>query len=283
MEDKSKVEKARAASTTCINIWEAVSETIRSIKSATGSSEEEVGLFYDRRNNRKALAETLLAKLQEQQAKDTAEPPTLKPWSWAPPDLAEGGIWHHTRVANLRAAAATLDDPDQAILAGMEMLKKHRRNYTATHPDPKELQILWWEFPAEHWAELREGSSMNFLHEPAAGIHPNSEMDEEQHKVGGNFMDELIALGAMELNPPDEPAHCTTPLFCVPKPGQIDKWRVIANCLTGGQNEAVGSDPVFLPWVNHIASRLYHGGWSRSPMPQRCSTNSQLSQVNANI
>ena len=35
--------------------------------------------------------------------------------------------------------------------------------YVAHGANPEQLQVLWWEFPREHWDALREGSRMNFL------------------------------------------------------------------------------------------------------------------------
>jgi hypothetical protein len=259
IEDDSKVGSALALNTTSVNIWEAVAETLRtSYAKATTVHESDDGLFYEHSGARRELNYQLVA-----QAQTKVDDPTIsQPWAWTPPDLSKGGKWYKTRLANLSTAAATLPNPAEAIAEGLEQLDRHRLNYTATHPEPKHLQILWWEFPREHWTDLREGSSMNFLSEPAAGIHENAKMDEEQRAVAGTFMDELISLGAMEECPKDEPLHCSSPLFCVPKPGQPGQWRIIANCKTGGQNEAVGSDPVILPRVNHILGRMYHGGWS---------------------
>ena len=78
----------------------------------------------------------------------------------------------------------------------------------------------------------------------------------------GEFVDELIDLWALEEVSKDDPLLATCPLFCVPKPGQPGQWRVIANCREGGQNAAIGSDPVVLPRMNHILGQMYTGGWS---------------------
>ena len=106
-------------------------------------------------------------------------------------------------MRNLIAAAGTFPNTDALVAEGLEQLQVHRGNYTATHPDPQKLQILWWEFPQEHWVELREGSYMNFLFEPKEGISPNAKMDDEQLAVAAAFMDELISLGALEECPPE--------------------------------------------------------------------------------
>jgi hypothetical protein len=65
------------------------------------------------------------------------------PFSWKPPDLAEGGSWHSARTANLRKAAESFEDPMSVIDEGLEALRVHRQNYNAKGPDPKQLQLLW--------------------------------------------------------------------------------------------------------------------------------------------
>jgi hypothetical protein len=125
---------------------------------------------------------------------------------WKPPDLREGHEWHQKRLANLQKAAESFPDPTSVIEEGIQALHTHRNNYTNDSPEAKKLQLLWWEFPREHWQPLREGSHMNFLCEPKAAIHENATMDEEQARVAGE-------------------------LFVVPKEGQEGQWRVIADML----------------------------------------------------
>jgi hypothetical protein len=103
---------------------------------------------------------------------------------------------------------------------------------------------------------------MYFLHEPAAGIHPNAKMNADEIAVAGRFVDELLLIGAVEKVPPDEPLHCSAPLFMLIKTGQPGEYRVISNMKEGGQNAAIGKDPVFLQRVNHLLSHLYAGGFS---------------------
>jgi hypothetical protein len=162
----------------------------------------------------------------------------------------------------LRIAAITLPDPEKVYKEGLDMMDRHRQNYDETGANPQKLQILWWMFPEEHWEGLRLGSSMNFLLDPEGCIHLNAKMTDEQKRVAGAFIDELVKLGALEEPPLDDPIITTSPLFCVPKPYQPGEWRVIANCREGGQNEVVGSDPVILPRMNHILSQMYAGGWT---------------------
>jgi hypothetical protein len=161
----------------------------------------------------------------------------VPPFSWVPPNLAPGGSWHTKRMEHLRLAAACYSDPDALIEDGIRMLEVHRRNYNAEGPDPKHLQLLWWEFPKEHWDGLREGSKMNFLATPPEGLRPNADMDEEQQAVAGSFVKELVELGITGLAPIDHPTLLSTPLFVVAKEGQHGEWRVIADMLRGGQVE----------------------------------------------
>lgn len=183
------------------------------------------------------------------------EPLTFLPFSWAPPDLAIGGDWYRARLQNLMIASSTYDDVYGKLREGIQMLTVHRSNYTSTHAEPKELQILWWEFPSDHWDDLREGSNMNFLSPPPTGLIPNGMMTDEQGRIAGEFVDELVALKVLQEPPPGRATECNAPLFLVPKEGQPGQWRCIANLLEGGQNSVVGNDPVFLPRVSHILPR----------------------------
>jgi hypothetical protein len=93
-------------------------------------------------------------------------------FKWNPLDLSEGGTWYNKQVHSLRAAVVTLPDLAKTFLEGPELLVIHRTNYTATGPAPMRLQLLWWEFPPEHWTPLQEGSSINFLVEPVPRLTP---------------------------------------------------------------------------------------------------------------
>jgi hypothetical protein len=181
---------------------------------------------------------------------------------WNPPGLSERSTWYNARVHSLRMAVSTLPDPATAFDDGLELLRIHRGNYTATGPAPKRLQLLWWEFPPEHWTPLREGSPMNFLVEPVPRLNPNAHMDSEQLVIAAGFVDELLELSIL-LSFAEWKAFLTNaPLFVVPKEGQGGEWRVIADMLHGGQNSCVGSDPVFLPRTSHILDQMYQGGYS---------------------
>ena len=189
-------------------------------------------------------------------------PPAVPPFSWIPPNLAPGGAWHAKRMERLLLAAACYPDPERLIADGVRMLAIHRSNYNLEGPDPTQLQLLWWEFPREHWDGLREGSKMNFLTTPPAGLRPNADMDEEQQAVAGMFVTELVELGICGWAPGERPVLLNAPLFVVSKEGQPGEWRVIADMLRGGQNECMGNDPVFLPRTAHILDQMYTGGYS---------------------
>jgi hypothetical protein len=187
---------------------------------------------------------------------------TIPVFDWKPPDLSEGGSWFLDRVYSLTQASVTLPNPGKIIQEGLELLRIHRGNYNADGPKPKRLQLLWWEFPKEHWTALREGSRMNFLKEPKHEIHDNAAMDEEQLDVAAAFVNELLDLGIVLEPAEGEEVLSNSPLFTVPKEGQEGQWRVIADMLRGGQNECIGSDPVVLPRSSHILDLMYEGGYS---------------------
>ena len=184
-------------------------------------------------------------------------------FDWRPPDLSPGGEWYQKRLENLTAAASTYGDQAQDLIAdGINRMATHRKNYDTDGPAVTRLQILWWEFPPEHWDALRDGSRMGFLSDPPTADHPNSDMDEEQLRVAGQFVDELLEIGAIGPAPDGHKPVCNTPLFCVPKPHQPGEWRVIADCKAGGQNEHIGADPVFLNRPLHILEQMYTGGYT---------------------
>jgi hypothetical protein len=194
-----------------------------------------------------------------QTAPTTREAPT--PFHWCPPDLNPGSPWYTQRVANLQRAAACYPNPEYLTAEGLKMLEIHRGNYDEVGAKPQRLQLLWWEFPREHWDALREGSPMNFILPPPETIHDNAPMDEDQLVVACEFVDELIGLGTLAPLD-DQQIKATAPLFCIPKEGQPGQWRVIADMLRGGQNSAIGNDPVFLPRLLNILGEMYEGGWS---------------------
>jgi hypothetical protein len=156
-------------------------------------------------------------------------------FDWIPPDLSVEGEWYNERVATLWEAADKLPDPEKVVKEG-KLLKIHRGNYTPAGPSPKQLQLLWWEFPPEHWTALREGCQMNFLVQPESCIHDNAPMDQEQLDVAAAFVDKLLELKIVRLMDDGKEVLANSPLFTVPKEGQEGQWRVVADLLRGGQN-----------------------------------------------
>jgi hypothetical protein len=168
-------------------------------------------------------------------------------------------MWRGPHLIWKRVAAVEgLPNADQLLVVGETALAIHWENYTEA--GPKCLQLLWWEFPPEHWEALRWGSSMNFLVQPSGHLEFNSEMDEQQLEVASQFVDELISLGV--LVEATEPLQANGPLFLVPKPGQPGEWRCISDMKRGGANACMGKDPTFLPRAPDILPRLYTGGYS---------------------
>ncbi|CAJ1966080.1 unnamed protein product [Cylindrotheca closterium] len=193
--------------------------------------------------------------------------PTLLPiprtlFEWKPADLSPGGKWYLKRVAKLEVAASHYPTPEAVIVDGLNRLRIHRANYTADGPVPKWLQLLWWEFPQEHWEELRMGARQNFAKDPSPCIQPNAPMDATMEEAASAFVDELMSLGV--VRDIDEGCQILTnaPLFVVPKEGQEGQWRVIADMLCGGQNDCVAQDPVYMPRISHIIDEMYTGGYS---------------------
>ena len=183
-------------------------------------------------------------------------------FQWVPPDLSEGGSWWTARIRQLRIASQSYPSPDLLIEEGRQLLATHRTNYNQNGPDPKWLQLLWWEFPKEHWEDLRVGARQNFLQTPTPHIQPNAPMDPDMTTAAAAFVDELLSLGVVREIEKDRSVLSNAPLFVVPKEGQEGQWRVIADMLRGGQNECVGQDPVFMPRVSHILDQMYTGGYS---------------------
>ena len=110
-----------------------------------------------------------------------------QPWpGWIPPDMSPGSSWTRTRVDNLVRASKYYPDPEEIVRQGMQDLEIHRGNYDRSGPAPKELQLLWWEFPYEHWEEVRLGGSMNFLCEPKHGLQENAPMTHDRGGAQGS-------------------------------------------------------------------------------------------------
>jgi hypothetical protein len=154
----------------------------------------------------------------------TSTEPIDDSWSWEPPDLGPGSPFYHEQIALLRAITEEHGKPSEWISDRQIALASHHENYG---PDgPKQVVILSWNWPPEHWVELREGASMNFLTEPPPGLVTNSEMTEQKLETAAQFVGKLIALGI--LKKPLEPLLSSFSLFLVEKVIQ-EQWRCIAD------------------------------------------------------
>jgi hypothetical protein len=134
-------------------------------------------------------------------------------------------------VASLKKAAAALPNPAKVLSEGLKILTIHQGNYSATGPAAKQLQLVWWEFPSEHWTAFREGSRMNFLVTPETRKNPNTPIDQAQLDIAAAFVEELLELGVLLDAEEGMEILLNAPLFVVPKEGQEGEWRVIADML----------------------------------------------------
>ena len=141
-------------------------------------------------------------------------------------------------------------------------LENHWKNFESPDRSIIHLQILWWEFPPEHWEELCEGCPMSFLSEPTKGVTPNAPMMEEQINIAMEFINELWSIRVFKLIPVGQEMKGNAPLFTVPNPWQPRQCCCIADMNHGGQNQHIGKDPVHLLQATCILEKLYTGGWS---------------------
>jgi hypothetical protein len=181
--------------------------------------------------------------------------PTAAPPPLVTPEEPPPGVWHRTcpdlgpdsgfycqQVARLREVTTSLGaPPPQWLIEGGAILQAHRHNYGPG--GPKQLVVQWWNWPPEHWIELRDGASMNFLQEPVPGLIDNSDMTAEQLATATTFVDELIALGVLQST--TEPIENNFPLFLVTK-ALAGEWQCLADGKSGGKNDIGTSDPVHL-------------------------------------
>ena len=256
-EDPRKIKATHVDRLTCSHLWETLGLEIssrmheRSIRSETESSTP-------------VDQDVHIPQSTPPPPVDANEAPKVEypDWAWTLPDLRPNQPWYRRRYGNLRRIVKQypLEDREKMLWEGKQDLHRHRNNYGPE--GPQHLQLLWWEFPPEHWETLRVGCSMNFLKDPVAHLWDNSTTSPSQMEAGVAFVEELIALGVLELAPDDDPIMANAPLFVLPKPGQPGQWRVLANMKDGGQNAAIGSDPVYLPRVDTILPHMYTGGWS---------------------
>jgi hypothetical protein len=140
------------------------------------------------------------------------------------------------------------------------LLDSHSLNYTSQ--GAQRLEIVWWEWPPEHWEYLRFGGSMNFMETPVPVLEENGNMTESQLTIGVAFVTELINLGVLALVPHGVLLMNVCLLFLVAKPVQPDQWRCIADVKKRYQNKSCASDPVHMTCPEHILPRMYPGGFS---------------------
>jgi hypothetical protein len=163
-------------------------------------------------------------------------------WRWEPPDLGPKSAFYLRQAARLQEVVCELNGPEEWIAEDEDILTRHRDNYGAD--GPQQLVVLWWNWPPEHWAELRDGASMNFLQEPEPGLVENLVMTAEQLETATGFVDELIDLGVLQK--PTEPLQNNFPLFLFKKSVK-GQWRCIANGMSGGQNDNCTGPPGHSP------------------------------------
>jgi hypothetical protein len=256
LSDSTETNARTLRNTTSIFHWEYLSDSLSFQDSSTKIHKvEDDDLIYQ-------SIEEILERLGEEDDHLITDP-IYHPILWRPPDLKKNGDWYKARMKKLEEVVKEYgDDKQKWIKEGEEILENHRNNYDQDGPKPKKLQLIWWEFPKEHRDAIRDGSRMNFMSPPETKIHMNSEMTEEQREVAGEFVDELLDLGVVDLPPEDEPVLANGPLFCITKPGQPGQWRVLSNMKEGGQNAFIAPDPVYLNRPLHILEQLYSGGFS---------------------
>jgi hypothetical protein len=121
------------------------------------------------------------------------------------------------------------------MIDARSLLASHRLNYTSQ--GAQRLEILWWEWPPEHWESLRLGGSTNFMETPVPVLEDNGKMTESQLIIAVAFATALISLGVLALVPDGVLLMNVCPLFLVAKPGKPDQWRCIADMKKGNQHQ----------------------------------------------
>jgi hypothetical protein len=181
------------------------------------------------------------------------------PFEWDAPDLQEGVERFEARLEKLRTITEGWRDQKSVMQDARRLLASHRLNYTSQGAE--RLEILWWEWPPEHWESLRFGGSMNFMETPALILEENGKMTESQLAISIAFVTELISMGVMALVPHGVLLVNVCPLFLVAKPGQPDQWICIADMKKGHQNKSCAADPVHMTCPEDILPRMYPGGF----------------------
>lgn len=185
--------------------------------------------------------------------------PVPPPWTWRPPDLGMTSAFYRQRTHRLRQVSSLFTDQEDIYAQGLQDLASHRLNYGDA--GPQDLVVLWWEWPADHWEELRRGASMNFVGFPPPGLIENSKFSPDELATAVQFVDELVSLRVLHAVPRLSLRN-NLPLFLVPKPGQPGQYRCIVDGAKGGQNACCVADPVHFYTLGDILPFLYRGGWS---------------------
>jgi hypothetical protein len=97
------------------------------------------------------------------------------PFEWEAPNLKDGGEWCGACLNKLRTITRGWHGQDDVMIEGRRLLASHRLNYTSKGAQC--LDILWWEWPPEHWEPLRFGGSMNFMETPPPCLEENEKND----------------------------------------------------------------------------------------------------------
>ena len=215
---ESHLSPASLGRTTSVFHWEYLSTSLQQYHEVNGNGYEVTRDL----NSRKDV---------EVEQRTPTSPITLPEFSWTPPDLEPGKEWHQIRLANLWTASRYYQEADAVYQDGLNRLEIHQNNYSSEGPNPKQLQLLWWEFPIDHWETLRLGARQNFIHSPEAQLRPNAPMDNEMTIAAADFVDELFELGVLRGIDEGNEVLTNAPLFVVPKEGQEGQRRVIADML----------------------------------------------------
>jgi hypothetical protein len=158
-------------------------------------------------------------------------------FDWKAPDLIDGGEWCDAWLDKLRTITEGWHDQDCIMVEGRRILASHHLNYTSQ--GAQHMEILWWEWPSEHWESLRFGGSMNFMETPVSGLEGNEKMTESQLKIAVAFVTELIIVVVLGLVPQGVVLVNVCPLVLVAKPGQPDQWKCIADMKKGHRTNHV--------------------------------------------
>jgi hypothetical protein len=172
--------KAQVDRATCIHLWSAAMDVMR----PWILKEERPEIWESLSNKKIAVPKWRDRELPEEE------------WQWESPDLREGGEWFLAQVASLKKAIKEAPNPEELYEEGLQTLSIHQRNYS--NEGPKQLQLLWWEFPKEHHKGLQQGFKMNFLITPGGELQLNSVMDDVERAAAGKFVDELELLGVLD-------------------------------------------------------------------------------------